>query len=304
MKKISSLSTFSLQVRYGDEEAIKIAGEIGAKAIDFSTFKLNDCRKPETVYGKGEGYVIEYYSRLRELADGLGVKICQTHGQVSGFDRDPEHNEAILKNARLDLLAAKALGSPVSVMHSVTTIRMGPDCPRETMQELNYSMFMQIAEMAKTEGILLATETFGDAPKFGCCDFFGNIDEFEESYLRVRNSGFEDTFKICIDTGHSNKAMRFGNPTPANVIRRLGRGGDIVCLHLNDNDTLTDQHKIPCTGCIAWNDVFDALDEVGYSGYYNMEVVLGKHFGENFLREEAEFAVKVMDYLLNERYGV
>ena len=303
MERISALSTFSLQEKYGDEEAIKIASEIGAKAIDFSTFKQNDYRKPETVYGKGETYVIEYYSRLHELADSLGVKICQTHGQISGFKNNEEHNDALLKNAWLDILAAKALGAPVSVMHSVTTIHMGPDCPRETMHEMNYRMFMQIAAMAQKEGLMIATETFGDASKFNCCDFFGNIDEFEESYYRIRDKGFEDTFKICIDTGHSNKAMRFGNPTPADVIRRLGKNGDIVCLHLNDNDTLTDQHKIPGTGCIDWKDVLCALDEVGYSGYYNMEVVLNKHFGPDFLREEAEFAIKVMNYLLKEKYG-
>ena len=38
--------------------------------------------------------------------------------------------------------------------------------------------------------------------------------------------------------------------------------GHISTLHLHDNDTLTDQHKPPMTGCIDWNDVLDALDEV------------------------------------------
>ena len=94
--------------------------------------------------------------------------------------------------------------------------------------------------------------------------------------------------------------MRYNNPTPADVIRRLGN--DVTVLHLNDNDTFTDQHKIPMTGTINWNDVFDSLDEIGYSGVYNMELNL-RHFGKEFIVVTAEFAIKVMKHILNERYG-
>ena len=51
-----------------------------------------------------------------------------------------------------------------------------------------------------------------------------------------------------------------------------------------------------------WNDVFDALDEIGFEGYYNLELFL-HHFGENFKKETAEFAVKVMKNMLDTRYG-
>ena len=94
--------------------------------------------------------------------------------------------------------------------------------------------------------------------------------------------------------------MRFGNPKPGDVIRLAGR--NLVVLHLSDNDTLTDQHKIPMTGTINWRDVFDALDEVNYQGNYNMELNL-IHFGKKFAVETAAFAVKVMRFMLDERYG-
>ena len=94
--------------------------------------------------------------------------------------------------------------------------------------------------------------------------------------------------------------MIYSNPTPADVIRMLG--GNISVLHLNDNDTFTDQHKIPMSGTIDWNDVFDALDEVGYNGIYNMEISLN-HFGKDFQIEEAAFAIKVMKNILKDRYG-
>ncbi len=92
--------------------------------------------------------------------------------------------------------------------------------------------------------------------------------------------------------------MRYDNPTPGDVIRRLG--SEVTALHLNDNDTLTDQHKMPLSGCIDWNDVLDALDEIGYDGIYNMELNL-RHFGEELKVEYAEFAIKVMRNLLDKR---
>ena len=56
------------------------------------------------------------------------------------------------------------------------------------------------------------------------------------------------------------------------------------------------------TGTIDWNDVFDALDEVGYHGTYNMELNLG-HFGAGFELETAAFSVKLLRHMLNTRYG-
>ncbi|MBQ8893061.1 MAG: hypothetical protein IJ043_01485 [Clostridia bacterium] len=74
-------------------------------------------------------------------------------------------------------------------------------------------------------------------------------------------------------------------------------GSRTTILHLNDNDTFTDQHKIPMTGCIDWEDVFNALEEVNYIGIYNMELNL-KHFGEELLIEHAAFAIRVMKNML------
>jgi sugar phosphate isomerase/epimerase len=56
------------------------------------------------------------------------------------------------------------------------------------------------------------------------------------------------------------------------------------------------------TGTINWNDVFDALDEVGYSGVYNMEISL-QCFGEEITEDTAAYSVKIMRNILNKRYG-
>lgn len=303
MDKKISINIGTFQEMMGDAEALRFAKSIGADAVDFNLCGNNyDYRRPTSVYSKSEDEFCEYFDGLGRLARQIGLEIGQTHGRIEGFKNKPDEDEALVKNSRLDCMATKLLGSKHCVMHGVTTIFMGPDCDPELMRKLNFDMFCHFLEYAEEFGVIIATETFGDAVRFNSCDFFGNIDEFIKSYNRISAfGGNREYLKICVDTGHSNKASRFNaNPKPGDVIRMLG--SNIVCLHLNDNDTLTDQHKIPMTGTIDWNDVFNALDEVGYSGIYNMELS-HCHFGCGFEKEHAEFAVKVMRHMLETRYG-
>ena len=302
MKRIVSLSVGGYQNEWGDVRALEIAKEIGCDAVDFDLSSDRfDVANPKSIYSKSEDEFGTYFDSLRKKAAKLGLEIGQTHGRVTTFFNNSRLDEAVFENARLDCMATKLLGSPVTVMHNVTTIITGPDADPNMMRQKSFEIFSRILPHAKEHGIILATETFGDATGRGCCDFFGNADEFIKAYNRLTAAGYADCFKICVDTGHTNKATRYhNNPTPADMIRLCG--GNIVVLHLNDNDTLTDQHKIPMTGTIDWNDVFNALDEIGYRGNYNMELRL-EHFGKSMMLETGAFAVSVMRNLLRERYG-
>ena len=302
MKKIG-IAIGSFQRLYGDRRALEIAAQIGADCADLDIqlcgSMANDYRNPDSLYGKGEDAVVEYYTELRRYAESLGITVWQTHGRIKGFINQKEEDDALVENGRLDLLASSVLGAKNCVMHTTTSIYMGANPDRELMQSLNFDQFTRLLPYAAQYGITLATETFGDAVRYNSVDFFGDINEFVEGFERVKTaSPYGDFFGICMDTGHTNKAKRFGNPTAGDAIRMLG--GNITCLHLNDNDTLVDQHKTPMTGTIDWEDTMSALEEVGYEGVYNMELRL-EHFGKGFEKETAEFAVKVMRFMLEQR---
>ena len=295
MTKKVSISTFGLQAKFGDFRALEIAKEAGADAVDFS-LKDYDYRRSDCIYSKSDEEIVEYFTALRDHANALGITFAQTHGKAQGFKNIKEEDDALIANSRLDLLVTKTLNAPVCVVHHPTTIHLGPDATPEQMHELAYDQFSRILVYAKQYGVKIAMETFGDAAKYHCCDFFGNIHEFLASYRRVKaDEDNADYITICVDTGHSNKAMGFDNPTPADVIRMCG--ADIQVLHLNDNDGVTDQHKIPGTGNIDWDDVMRALEEVGYSGVYNMELRLD-YLGNERMPEEAATAVRVMKNML------
>ena len=291
-----SLSTDTLQRIMGDAEAIDYAKEIGCDAIDFNLCD-NDITRIGSVYREGEAAVVKYFSELAERAASLGLVIHQTHGRLKGFTHDKSWNELTLENARLDCLASSVLGARYTVMHTASNIHVGRDAPPELMDAINDEMFLSILPYAKKYGVILCTETLGDAPAFGTCNYFGYMDNLIRAYDRVAAAcDCTEHFKVCMDTGHTHKAARFaGNPSVEESIRMLG--GRIGCLHLNDNNGLTDQHKIPYSATVDFDAVFAALAEIGYSGTYNMEISLN-HFGENFEREEAAFAVKCMRNIL------
>lgn len=300
-KKLIGISIGGYQAKYGDRRALEIAKEIGADAVDFSLdLPIHDYRRAGEIYSKSEEEIVAYFKGIGEYARSLGLIISQTHGKLSGFHNDKEFDDALMKNMHIDVLATAAIGAPVCVVHTASSIFHGPDADPEMMQRLNYEMFTGLLPYAKEKGVKVATETFGDAAcsKFCCIDYFGGFDAFMEGYNRVKNSAWGDTFTVCIDTGHCNKAMRFGQPTPEEFIRRFGN--DISVLHLHDNDTLTDQHKPPLTGCINWNAVLDALDEVGYNGIYNLEINL-RCFGEEVMIETGAFGIKIFRNLLEKR---
>lgn len=301
-KRKVSIALGDFQRLFGDERALEIAAQIGADAVDFNlTGYQQGCGGPQALYNQGDEEIADYFDRLYRRACALGLEVFQTHWRMDTYSSDPEKNEQAIASARIDCLATRALHAPYCVMHSVSTSALPPDTEPQRMRALCFSAFDQILAFARQYDVTVATETFGYCAARDCCDFFGNAEEFFNIYARICGEGdHAGHFAICVDTGHSNHAARFGNPPPQEVILRAGP--HLACLHMHDNDGQTDQHKIPKTGTIRWNAIFDALDAVGYSGTYNMELHLSQ-LGRGFEIEMAAFAIKLMRHMLQERYG-
>ena len=217
-----SISIAGLQGHYGEKEAIRLAREAGAEAIDFCFMDrtLYNLSNPDSIYSKSNEEIYEHYEALGKYARSIGLVVGQTHGKSSGFKNIPEEDDILVENIKRDILATKALGAPICVVHTTTSIYMGPDPDPELMHRLNLDQFLRTLPTAKENGIILATETFGDAVRHASCDFFGRLDQFLVGYDRIAsyNGGeFKDHIAVCADTGHSNKAQRYNPPSPASA---------------------------------------------------------------------------------------
>lgn len=290
-----SISVIDLQEKYGDKGAIDAAARIGASAIDFDV-SLHSAEKDGDIYALGKEAVREYFSDVAAYAKERGVKITQTHGRFSGFGNTPEGDGLFIKNAELDLIATAALGAKYSVFHTPAKNWVG-DLPDEKMFEIGVSLFTSILPFAKREGVKIAAETHGTASKYNKMEFFGVPENLLELIRRVKSSSDAGEFLcVCVDTGHTNLAVKMGHPSVGDVIRQLGSLVEV--LHMHDNDGIKDQHKMPKTGILDWDDILAALSQIGYSGYYNLEVML-KHFGTELMEDEAAFSIKILKNMLN-----
>lgn len=290
MYKKIGLSIDRLQMKYGLSKALEIAKEVGAEAvdvmIDHEGHERNDYRNPASIYSKSDEEIIAYFSDIKAKADQLGLEISQTHGRMRGFHADIEENKAILENARRDCLVTSVLGAPVCVMHGVSRKWMGNDVSSKVIKDLTLDMYLQIIPFAKMYNVKIATETLNESindllVKYNCICAVGDN---------------KDYFSVCMDTGHTNVAIRGSDLSLGDAIRMLG--SSISVLHLHDNNGLKDQHKLPMTGDIDWKDVLQALEEVGYNGVYNLELKL-EEFGQELQVSYAKFAVEVMKNMIN-----
>ena len=301
------LSTGTLQLYYGDFEALRVAKKAGADTVDFD-LSQKDYQKENCIYSKSEEEFVKYFTDLKTYANSIGLEFSQTHGRLPGFKNEKNHDEALIKNARLDCWATALLGAPTCVIHAVTTM-FHMEESAEFMHALNFDMFSKILPFAKEFNVKVATETFGDVHGGAKCDFFGNNCEFIKSYKYTKEMlpEYADYFTVCMDTGHTNKATKFNNnPQVPQAIREIG--SDITVLHLNDNTTDCDQHMIPfvkkmyqkVAGTIDWDATFDALDEIGYNGVYNMELSLDR-YGDEVMLETSTLAVATLRNFISKR---
>ena len=101
---------------------------------------------------------------------------------------------------------------------------------------------------------------------------------------------------FCLDSGHTHVAAGGGYLSVPEFIEYFG--DRIKMLHLHDNNGFTDQHLIPGQGTIEWPKVFDALDKIGYDGYYNFE--LAPKYGDS-LRDGIMFLGKLLREFTDKR---
>lgn len=307
MERKIGISTCAMQWKHGDKGALEMAARTGAVALDFDTCiaEVGNLKNPNSVYSKGDNAVIEYYTELKEHADKLGIEIYQTHGRGDGYTPNEKDNERRAEEIRLDLLAAKTLGAKVCVIHTPNNLDCGPwrNPNRELMDRLFDEQLQSALPYAKEYGVKLAIETNGfvACAPIPVCEYFGYLKNFEAAYRRNAATACGDWLAVCIDSGHSNLAMPFGNPEPADIVRTLGPNA-VHALHLHDNLRGFDEHCLPLTGFVDFPDLFRALDEVGYTGVYNLEVNFNI-FGQDFQEETATFTVQLLRRMLDRHDG-
>lgn len=284
MKKIG-LSCQGLILTYGIDRGLEICKRSGFDAVDYA---LDKHRLDDTVYGGSEDAFESHFYAIRKKAKELELEISQTHGRCETYV--PNNDELTARTDRLnelDLRATSILGAPACVIHFPNSSACGKQ-PPELMHRLASELYDKALPFAEKYKVKIALESFGAARIKGARtrDFFADPTEFKHQYDRL-NTQYKT---VCIDTGHTHEVESFWVPPPEKMIRILGK--DISILHLHDNAGHWDDHLLPGMGNIKWPAVFDALEDIGYSGVYNFELSI--KFAGRMLEEYARFIGKYL----------
>ena len=87
------------------------------------------------------------------------------------------------------------------------------------------------------------------------------------------------TVECCWDFGHANLSGR-----PAGEVALLG--DKLALVHIHDNNGYTDNHLVPFDGTVDWTCAMKALHDIGYKGYFNIEVKASQLDKSRDVREE------------------
>ncbi len=89
----------------------------------------------------------------------------------------------------------------------------------------------------------------------------------EEGVRLIESSGYRN-MGIVLDTGHCH----VNKESAADSVYLLKNKGIPMHVHLDDNNTLGDQHKIPGEGTICFAPFLQALSKTGYDGFLTVEL--------------------------------
>lgn len=234
------------------EEAIRIIGDAGFRQVEFGCNHERHYLEER----EDEGRRLESIVRAAERAH---VRIVQMHGRLANFCDPATDCAANIAWAHRSLRRAGALGVRWVVLHPGTTPNVGTDPEEwEYVRRRNVELFRSFLQTATEVGVGIAIENMSQKkPRFGATvgDLSWLLDQLDS-----------DQVGVCWDTGHAN----ITGVDQGRALRMLGRR--LVALHIDDNDSLSDQHFTPGRGKIDWPSVIQALRDINYSGPFNLEV--------------------------------
>ena len=133
-----------------------------------------------------------------------------------------------------------------------------------TINEIGLNRFKAIVEHAYKLGITIA---------------FENTSFKQDLEYLLDNLKDYDNVGLCFDSGHYHVYFK----DDFDLIKYKDR---IKCIHLHDNDGLSDQHIIPFDGNINWNNIMKQLDICNYKGPLTLEVLYSDLYSDKISIKE------------------
>lgn len=237
------------------EEAVKLIKNAGFDAIDFSF--LTEPYYSETGFSEG------WYRDLRLIADDHGIVFNQAHAPFGTSFKDPAKTEERFWEVVRSMKHAAILGIPVTVVHPMQHLRYYDEGAPEKLFEINMDFYRRLIPYCEEYGVKVALENMWQVNSEKRIDHSTCSSPAE--MIRYHDTMNSPWVTCCLDLGHAMLV----EDTPA-FIRALG-AERLGCLHVHDVDGVHDNHMPPYTGIGKWEEITQALKDIGYRGDVTFE---------------------------------
>ncbi len=282
---ISSNKTNSYGQYFG-ENCYKKAKEFGFTHIDFSF--LEDHRFP--IYTLPEEEAMELVLREKSLLDEAGLKISQSHAPF--FSRaqafTEEETEFMMETTKKAIHFSNAVGCPYLVVHPIMIngwSDRGSELAKDTFDK-NVKILTELACYADDYDVTLCYENMP------CIGF--SLSHPHE-VLEVVKTVNHPRLGICFDAGHTTAFK--SHLSVGEEIRALG--SHLKVLHIHDTYGSADQHNFPGMGCTDWVEVRSALEDIGFSGVFSLELNKLHHFSEEVFEKACRLSYMMGNEIIN-----
>lgn len=197
------------------------------------------------------------YKRIAAASKEYGVELWSFHLPFSPFSVLDISKKELVKDTvpYLEELIrrAAAIGIDKFVIHPSGE----PIAPEERAERMKLSKesLSKLAETARRNGAVIAVE---DLPR--TC--LGNCSDEIAELISV-----DPDLYVCFDTNH------LLGEAPVDFIRKVGK--KIITTHVSDYNFINEQHWLPGEGENDWQAIYQALQEVGYTGVWLYELGFG-----------------------------
>lgn len=196
-----------------------------------------------------------------KAAEQLGFTFVQAHAP-GGYDflaPKADHESGMLALTR-SIEACAYLGIPNIVVHSSTSKQLMGSAGKEGFFRENKAFYEKLFPHMEKYGVNVLIENTGSANMDG--KYFLMTGQDMVDFLEYVN---HPMLKACWDTGHAN----MNHYNQYKEITTLGK--NVVAFHMQDNHGHIDEHIPPLMGNINWDAIMQALQDIGFNGYFTLE---------------------------------
>ena len=253
-----STQTDYLEKHFGMEKAVKILSQAGFDALDLTMAQARTGFHPLLC-----GDLEENAALLRSLAAQNGVVFNQAHAPFpTSKTGDPVFNNAVHDAVLRAIRLAGLIGVKTVIVHPMQDLYYIEN--KAATKAINLEFYRSLAPAAKEAGVRICIENMWQRSR-SHQQIIASACATPRDFTEMLDTLADDVFTACLDLGH---CILVGE-SPAAMIRALGPR--LGALHVHDNCSLDDDHTLPYLGTIHWDDVYEALAEVGYAGDFTFE---------------------------------